>query len=169
MINVGAGTYVPADIDYYGLLDIKIGRYCSIGSGLKIYSGEHACIQYPSVVSTFAFKEVKGWDYPECKAGGFVTIGDDVWIATDVRILEGVTIGTGAIIGAGSVVTKDVPPYAFVAGNPATIKSFRFEPDQILKLLEIHWWSWKEADIQKAVPFMKNVDKFIAEYLQKDE
>ncbi len=54
-----------------------------------------------------------------------VIIGDDVWIGSRVIILPGRKIGTGAIIGAGTVVTKDVPDYAIVGGNPATILKYR--------------------------------------------
>jgi acetyltransferase-like isoleucine patch superfamily enzyme len=54
-----------------------------------------------------------------------ITIGDDVWIGANVTILKGVTIARGAVIGAGSVVTKDIPEYAIVAGNPATIVKYR--------------------------------------------
>ncbi len=68
-------------------------------------------------------------DIPMCEQGFQeekpVYIGDDVWIGGRVIILPGVKIGTGAIIGAGSVVTKDVPDYAIVAGNPATVKKYR--------------------------------------------
>ena len=50
-----------------------------------------------------------------------VRIADKVWIGTRAIILKGVTIGTGAVVGAGSVVTKDVPPWTLVAGNPARV------------------------------------------------
>ena len=56
-----------------------------------------------------------------------VRIEDDVWIGARVTILPGLTIGKGAIIGAGAVVTKDVPPYAICAGNPARVIRFRYD------------------------------------------
>lgn len=59
-----------------------------------------------------------------------VVIEDDVWIGTRAIILPGVHIGKGSIIGAGAVVTKDVPPYAIVAGNPARIIKYRKEPKE---------------------------------------
>lgn len=57
-----------------------------------------------------------------------------------------ITIGTGAIVGARSVVTKDVPPYAIVAGNPAEIKGYRFESDLIEALVESRWWEYSFAN-----------------------
>lgn len=64
-----------------------------------------------------------------------VKIGDDVWIGTNVVILPGVTIGQGAIVGAGAVVTKDVPPYTIVVGNPAKSIRKRFNQKEIKKLM----------------------------------
>ena len=64
-------------------------------------------------------------DVPMCQQGNSkerpVTVGDDVWIGAGAIILPGVTVGNGAIIGAGAVVTKDVPEYAIVGGNPAKV------------------------------------------------
>ena len=67
-------------------------------------------------------------------------IGNDVWIGLNATILDGVTIGDGAIVAAGAVVTKDVPPYAVVAGVPAKIIKYRFTESQIDFLLKFRWW-----------------------------
>src|SRR3990167_7992023 len=152
MITAGKHTVVP-QIDHYNGIIVTIGNYCSIASGLKIYSGNHPCIEYPEVISTYPFKEHGIEDYPPSKMLGSVTIGNDVWIATDVRILEGVNIENGAIVGAGCLVTKNVPSYAFVAGNPAEIKRFRFTEDQIRKLLDIKWWLWDDEKIKESMPY----------------
>jgi acetyltransferase-like isoleucine patch superfamily enzyme len=69
-----------------------------------------------------------------------VTIGSDVWMGHNVNVMPGVTVGDGAVIGAGSVVTKDVPPFAIVAGVPATIKKYRFSDTLIERLLRVRWW-----------------------------
>jgi acetyltransferase-like isoleucine patch superfamily enzyme len=69
-----------------------------------------------------------------------VTIGSDVWMGHNVNVMPGVSVGDGAIIGAGSVVTKDVPPFAIVAGAPATVKKYRFSDALIERLLRVRWW-----------------------------
>ena len=62
-----------------------------------------------------------------------VVIGDDVWVGGRAIILRGVEVGRGAVIAAGAVVTKSVPPYSIVGGNPAAVISFRFSVEDILK------------------------------------
>lgn len=77
---------------------------------------------------------------------GHVTVGNDVWIGFDCYIRNGTFIGDGAIIAAKSVVTKDVPPYAIVGGNPAKIIRYRFDQPTIDKLLDLQWWKYNYLD-----------------------
>jgi hypothetical protein len=73
-------------------------------------------------------------------------IGNDVWIGSDVMLARGITIGNGAVIAAGSIVTKDVPDYAIVAGAPAQIKKYRFEPQLRAALSQSCWWDYSFVD-----------------------
>lgn len=73
---------------------------------------------------------------------GDTVIGNDVWIGYDALIMPGVKIGNGAIIGSRSIVTKDVPDYAIVGGNPAKIVKMRYDGSTIRRLLRIAWWDW---------------------------
>ena len=92
-----------------------------------------------------------------------IIIENDVWIATNVIIKEGVRVGNGAVIAMGSLVTKDIPPYALVGGNPARIIKFRFAKEKIEQLLQIAWWNWSDENIMRLVPLLlsEDTDAFI--------
>ena len=78
-------------------------------------------------------------------------IGSDVWIGSNACILRGLAVGDGAVIGAGSVVTKDVPPYAVVVGNPARVLKYRFSEEVIARLLRLEWWNMPDEVLRKHV------------------
>ena len=88
----------------------------------------------------WAEKDAAGYS----RTKGDVLIGNDVWIATEAIIMSGVTIGDGVVIGARAVVTKNVPPYTIVAGNPAIVMKQRFDDKTIQRLLDVKWWSWSD-------------------------
>ncbi|RUX91838.1 CatB-related O-acetyltransferase [Mesorhizobium sp. M7D.F.Ca.US.004.03.1.1] len=101
--------------------------------------------------------------YSDLVVNGPTEIGNDVWIGRRAIIMPGITIGDGAVVGAGSIVTKDVAPYAIVAGNPAKLIRNRFTDDQIARLLAIRWWEWSDEKIIAEQPrFFGPVDAFIA-------
>ncbi len=91
---------------------------------------------------------------------GDTIIGNDVWIGYEAVIMPGVKIGDGAVIAAKSVVTKDVPPYTVVGGNPARPIKQRFSDTEVAQLLEISWWDW---DIEKIT---RNIDKIMESDIQ---
>lgn len=99
--------------------------------------------------------------HPHCK--GDVIIGNDVWIGNNALILSGVTVGNGAVIASKAVVTKDVPPYSIVAGNPGRIVRHRFAPAIIKRLEEIKWWDWPIEKIRQVIPLLCSdfIDKFL--------
>ena len=93
-----------------------------------------------------------------CKGG--IVVGDDVWLATDATVLSNVTIGRGAVICAGAVVTKDVPPYAIVAGVPARVIRYRFDNDVIKILEEIDFSSLNRTYVEKNITLLyEDIDK----------
>ena len=100
---------------------------------------------------------------------GDVIIGNDVWIGADAVILSGVKIGDGAVIGNSAVITKDVPPYHIVVGNPARIVRARFSEEEIKMLQELKWWNWADDKLDSAMKYLlsNNINglyKFSSEY-----
>ena len=87
---------------------------------------------------------------------GDTVIGNDVWIGQKTTILPGVHIGDGAIIGANTVVSKDVPPYAIVVGDPGVIKKYRFDEETINLLLELKWWDKPIEEVKKLIPILSS-------------
>lgn len=134
-VYVGKNTYGPITIFRWGTEGegLEIGNYVSIAYGVKfILGGNH---RYDSL-STYPFSPMICNKEVKVTTKGKIVIEDDVWIGMDSTIMSGVHIGKGAVIGACSVVTKDVPPYSIVAGNPARIIKYRFNNDTIEKLID---------------------------------
>jgi acetyltransferase-like isoleucine patch superfamily enzyme len=127
---------------------VTIGRFCSIADGVRILLRVNHPIDAPS---TYPFSRVMGIDTREPYewSRGPVVIGHDVWIGQDAVIMGGVNIGNGAVIAAKSVLTKDVPPYGIVAGNPARLIKKRFDDETIKALSDICWWDWPESLIRQ--------------------
>ena len=80
---------------------------------------------------------------------GDVVIGSDVWLCANSIILSGVTIGHGAVIANGAVISRDVEPYAVMAGNPAKLIKWRFDESSRIALIKSKWWEWPEDEINK--------------------
>jgi acetyltransferase-like isoleucine patch superfamily enzyme len=151
---------------------VTIGRYCSIAEQVQIGRSNHPMTGVSTSPFFYSrerlfnigndFKGAEGYDaykaplrrfnYPD---PGVITIGNDVWIGHGALVRPGVTIGDGAVIGAMSVVVKDVPPYAVVAGNPATVRRMRLPPVLIAQMLNVGWWRfapWQLTEVDFTSP-----------------
>jgi maltose O-acetyltransferase len=106
--SLGIGCMIP--------YDLKVGRDVMMGPYVIVVGDSH---RFENRDLPMRLQGIE--DYPP------VRIEDDVWIGARAIILPGISIGKGAIIGAGAVVTKDIPPYAICAGNPARIIRYRGE------------------------------------------
>lgn len=143
---------------YTKIINSRIGSFCSISWDVTIGATSHPTTR----LTTHAFPYVPyaGKFVKESRQGKvYTTIGNDVWIGCNSVILPGVKISDGVVIGAGSVVTKDVPPYAVVAGVPAQIIRYRFDDETICFLMELKWWNWSREKIQE------NIDLFQMEII----
>ena len=164
--EIGRHSYGDLKVRQWGEgARLKIGAFCSFAEGARILlGGEHRTAwvtTYPfPVLWRHAAGNISGHPYTK----GDVVIGNDVWIGTEAIIMSGVQIGDGAVIGARTVVTKDIPSYAIVAGNPARIIRYRFSPDQIEKLLQLCWWNWSDSEIERQLPTLltDDIDAFLA-------
>jgi virginiamycin A acetyltransferase len=160
----------------------RIGNFCSLSDGLKFTFYDSHNYQWVSAYPFYAF--YSKWKYDNGKTyydngllinsrfkAAPIVIENDVWIASNVTIKEGVKIGNGAVVAMESLVTKDVPPYAIVGGNPAKIIKYRFNEEQIKELLEIAWWNWTDEEITKFLPLIlsEDVNEFIKEAKSKSK
>jgi len=140
---------------------MMIGRFCAIATRVVCGEAQHSpyrlsahpifegASKWPAITQDFTnrnfdmlAKAMRVNQAENEERFGKIVIGSDVWIGEGVNIMRGVTIGDGAVIAARAVVTKDVPPYAIVAGVPAKVIKYRFEPEVIAELLRLSWWKY---------------------------
>lgn len=135
---------------------LVFGKYCSVAEEVVILLGGNHRTDW---ITTYPFNEIEVWPTAHSIIGhpatrGDVVIGNDVWLGYGSFVLSGVTIGDGAVVGAKAVVTKSVPPYAIVAGNPARVVRYRFPTATITALLSLRWWDWPEERIASEVSLL---------------
>ena len=129
MLNIQSLYVTPAE-------KLIIGNYVSIAPGVTFLLGVN---HQTETVSTFPlYSKLVKRSPVDAISKGPIVVSDEVWIGTDAKIFSGITIGKGAIIAAGAIVTKDVPPYAIVGGNPAKIIRYKFAPEILQIILPIN-------------------------------
>lgn len=151
-VDVGRHTYLSGPrIDVIAHLNpISIGGFCSIARGVQIQEYNHNTSGLSTAFISRRIDSSRGLNLDEIESKGPIMIGHDVWIGANCIIVSGVSIGTGAVIAAGSVVTKDVPPYAVMAGNPARFLRYRFQDISVIeRLLASEWWTWPMCEIEE--------------------
>jgi virginiamycin A acetyltransferase len=137
-VHIGEYSYGPCFRPGYFPPEVRIGRYTSIGAGVRVVNENHPLDR----LTTHPIAYHAGERRKELR------IGNDVWIGFNAVILPGCReIATGAVIGAGAVVTRDVPAYAIVVGNPARIAKYRFPADVVERLLQSRWWERSPEEI----------------------
>lgn len=162
IVNSNLGKYSYCGYDCQ-IINSKIGAFCSLGNNIMIGGAKHPA-DWVSTSPVF----YKGRDSIKTKFATFernedkqTIIGNDVWIGNNVIILQGVKIEDGAIIGTGAIVTKDVPAYAIVVGNPAHIIKMRFDEEMIEDLLKTKWWGLEDNKLKVVAQYIKSPVDFI--------
>ena len=158
--SIGKYTYGTNNINIYYWGEgtyLEIGNFCSISGHVLIYLGGNHRVDWTTTfpfghIHQNIFDKFEGIGHPSNK--GNVKIGNDVWIGTYTTIMSGITIGDGACIASNSVITKDVPPYAIVGGNPAKVIKYRFSEEIIEKLLKYKWWNLSDSKINNLTPLL---------------
>jgi acetyltransferase-like isoleucine patch superfamily enzyme len=128
---------------------VTVGAYCSIAEDVTFLVGGNHRTDW---ISTFPFPGSRERGHPASR--GEIRIGNDVWIAMGAVVFSGVTIGDGAVIGGFAVVTRDVPPYTIVAGNPARPVRLRFSEEDVALLLRLRWWEWDPVEVERVAPLL---------------
>ncbi|MNO53313.1 Chloramphenicol acetyltransferase [compost metagenome] len=141
----------------------SVGSFCSIASRVVVGGARHP-IEYVSTSPVFlSHKESikKKFSRHDYRWEPKTVIGHDVWIGEGVYVKGGVTIGVGAVIGMGSVVTKDVPPYAIYAGNPARFIRYRFSAEIVAGLLASRWWEYSDEKLASVAAQFNDPEAFL--------
>lgn len=145
---------------------IKIGKKCSISTNCTFILSNHIFDKFstypcesPHEPSLFSHGQGNRSSYSK----GDIIVKNDVWIGANSTILDGITIGNGAIIAAGSVVTKDVPAYAIVGGNPVKVIKYRFSKEIIDEIEKTQFWEMDMTDINRFDIHRKDIDELLEE------
>jgi phosphonate metabolism protein (transferase hexapeptide repeat family) len=158
-------AYVANDSD---IIYTRVGKFCSIAAQVRINPGNHPLDRV--ALSHFTYRSSAYGLGPD-DAAFFdwrrrhrAVLGNDVWIGHGAVLLPGVTLGNGAAVGAGAVVSRDVPPFAIVAGVPARVVRMRFPPDIVAALERIAWWDWPHGRLAEAMADFRGMGAFCRKY-----
>ena len=166
--RLGAYSYTDRFAD---IANAEIGRFSNIASFARIGATDHpmggASLHHFLYRSDDYFEGEARWEaFFEHRRSRCAHVGHDTWIGHMAMIRPGVTVGTGAVVAMGAVVTRDVAPYAIVAGNPARPIRERHPPAIAERLMALAWWDWDHARLHAALDDFRHLsaDAFLEKH-----
>jgi len=139
----------------------EFGRFCSIAPYAIMGPQEHPTGFLSTSSNPYAPDNIFGVPAQWSNIPKPPLIGSDVWIGASAFLREGVRIGR-TVVGAGAIVTRDVPPYAIVAGAPAKLIRFRFPPSAVAEHLEARWWERSLEELKARAEIFHRPFEFVS-------
>ncbi|NMD06781.1 MAG: antibiotic acetyltransferase [Phyllobacteriaceae bacterium] len=157
--SLGDYSYVERGVE---AIYSSVGKFCAVAANARINALNHPVERISQHKITYRPNEYFlgakiDKAFRALRQSQRVEIGHDVWIGHGAIIMPGVRIGHGAVVAAGAVVTKDVEPYAIVAGVPARLVKWRFDKIVREQIISLAWWDWEHDRLAKAVEDMRNL------------
>lgn len=149
----------------------RLAKFVNVAAFTRINPGEHP--YHRASLHHFMYRSSYFWPEEQDEARVFdwrrskpVTIGNDTWIGHGAIVMKGVTVHDGAVVASNAVVTKDVPPYAIVAGTPAKIIKWRHDPHTAQRLQAMAWWDWDHETLRLTLPDFRalSAEAFLEKY-----
>jgi len=171
LLNAEIGDYSYTD-RFCDIANTVVGRFSNIASYARIGPTDHpmagASQHHFLYRSADYWDDAERWeDFFERRAARVTHVGHDTWIGHMAMIRPEVTVGHGAVVAMGAVVTKDVAPYAIVAGNPARHVRDRHPPEIAERLMALAWWDWDHDRLRAALDDFRTLTA--AQFLDKHE
>lgn len=152
-VQAGAYSYGEGLVPGAFPLGVTIGRYVSMAPGVRVFLRNHPMDRLS--MHPFFYNSRLGWLAEDSISSGKLVIGHDAWLGERAIITPGCSrIGIGAVVAAGAVVTKDVPDFAIVGGNPARLIRYRFPEKTQEAILASRWWELSVGTLAKLMPQM---------------
>ncbi|HEV7252286.1 MAG TPA: DapH/DapD/GlmU-related protein [Mesorhizobium sp.] len=158
-VSVGDFSYFEPDAE---AIYAEIGKFSSVARHSRINALEHPTERLTTHKLSYRPNEYFRFlgvdaEFRERRRAKKVRIGHDVWIGHGAVVMPGIAVGNGAVVGANAVVTRDVAPFAIVAGVPARMLRPRFPLRIAERIQRLQWWDWTHDRLAEAVPDMQRL------------